>query len=300
VHASRPLVWLLLLAAAAGCSSRPPAGGPARISVAATFYPLAEFAQRVGGDRVEVRVLVPPGVEPHEYEPTPRDLAALARARVFLYNGAGLEPWVSRTLPGLPRGGVVVNATEGLRLRASPGSPAAVDPHVWLDPVLAQAQVDRIRDGLTRADPAGAAAYAAGARALREELGRLHRRYAEVLGACRRKEFVTSHAAFGYLAARYGLVAMPIAGVTPETEPSPARLRALVAEVRRSGTRVIFAETLASRRVVDALARETGAQVRVLNPLEGLTPQERARGLNYLVVMDENLRQLADGLDCPR
>lgn len=268
------------------------------LAVVATFYPIAEFAQRIGGDRVEVRTLVPSGVESHDYEPTPKDLAVVARARVFIYNGAGFEPWVDRLLPDLAQNVVTVNATEGLPLKSPPWYSGGVDPHVWLDPVLAQAQVDRIREGLARADPSGAAAYEAAARRLRDELDALHRRYAEGLRTCRRKEFVTAHAAFGYLAARYGLTLVAIAGMTPEAEPSPARLREVVAFMRRSGATVVYAETLTESRVAEAVARETGAQVKMLNPIEGLTRKEQSRGLTYMVVMDENLRQLADGLDC--
>jgi len=144
------------------------------------------------------------------------------------------------------------------------------------------------------------AAYQAGAQRLRTELDALHRRYAEVLRTCRRKEFVTAHAAFGYLAARYGLRQVAIAGIDPEAEPSPARLLEVVKFMRRTGARVVYAETLTESRVAEAVARETGAQVNVLNPIEGLTREEQSRGLDYMTLMNDNLRQLADGLDCAR
>lgn len=290
----RRLVGVAVLAAvvAAGCGGGAPASSPDRLPVVATLYPLAEFVQRIGGDRVAVRTLVPAGVEPHEYDPTPRDLAAVDRARVFVYNGAGFEPWIRRLLPELPARVIAVDASQGL---ARGG-----DPHVWLDPVLAQAQVEQIRAALARADPAGAGAYAAGARAWQAELEALHRRYAEVLGRCRRKEFITAHAAFGYLADRYGLTQVAISGVTPEAEPSPARLREVVEFVRARGIRVIYAERGENRRVVEAVAQETGARVGVLHPLEALTRTEQAQGRTYLGVMDDNLRALAEGLDCSR
>lgn len=282
------------------CTVGAPAGAEARVRVAATFYPLAEFARRVGGSRADVRALVPTGVEPHDYEPTPRDLAAIERADVFVYNGAGFEPWVDRLLPELPPRVVRVNATAGLALLMPPWSSGGPDPHVWLDPVLAQAQVGLIAAGFVQADPAGRTTYEANASALRADLGALHRRYEQGLRSCRRKEFVTTHAAFGYLAARYGLHQVSIAGLQPEAEPTPARLREIVALVRRADVRVIYAETLTGSSVAEAVARETGAQVRVLNPVEGLTREERARGLDYFAVMNENFHQLAAGLDCTR
>lgn len=297
----RPAILAVVLAAvlATACQRSQSAVGD-RVGVVATFYPLAEFARRIGGDRIDVRTLVPAGVESHDYEPTPKDIAAVTQARLFVYNGAGFEPWVDRVLPDLPMSVLQINATEGLPLESPPWYSGGVDPHVWLDPVLAKAQVDRIRDGLARADPAGVAAYQAGAQQLRAELDALHRRYAEVLRTCRRKEFVTSHAAFGYLAARYGLTQVAIAGIDPEAEPSPARLLEAVKFMRRSGAKVVYAETLTESRVAEVVAREAGAQVKVLNPIEGLTREQQSRGLDYMTLMYDNLRQLAEGLDCSR
>lgn len=276
----------LLTALTAGCAMRA-AAPPGTMSVVATFSTLAGFVEQTGGDRVAVRTLVPPGVPPHDYEPAPRDRAALERAKVFVYNGVGFEPWLDRVLADLPASLVRVDAGAGIAARAR-------DPHVWLDPVLAAAQVDAIRDGLIRADPDGRMHYAAGAAAFRRELEALSRRYAQVLAGCRRREFVTSHAAFGYLAARYGLREVPIAGIDPEGEPSPARLREIVAFIRASGTAVVFAEPGGQDRVAEAVAREAGARVSTLDPLEG------RRGGSYVTVMDDNLGRLAEGLDCGR
>jgi len=281
---------LAVLLAAAGCAQErtAPAG---RLTVAVTFYPIAEFARRLGGDRLEVRQIVPAGVEPHDYDPTPRDLAMVQGSRVFVYNGAGFESWVERILPGIPKTVLAVDTSQGI-------APRRGDPHVWLDPVLAQAQVDRIRDGLIQADPAGRAHYDAGAKALRAELAALDRRYAEVLARCRRREFVTSHDAFGYIGARYGLREIPVTGIDPEAEPTPARLREVIAIIRRTGATAVYTEPLLNPRVAETLARETGTRVLVLDPLEGLTDEARARGRDYFTVMYENLDRLAEGLDC--
>lgn len=282
-------IAVLLAVLAGGCVPR--AGPTGKVAVVATFYPLYEFAQRVGGDRAAVRSLVPAGVEPHDFEPTPQDVVGLATARVIIYNGAGFEPWLEKLLPEVPAGTVEVNATSGLPLMRG-------DPHVWLDPVLAAQQVDRIADGLAQADPEGRAVYAANSVRLRADLDALDRRFAVTLANCQRRIFITSHAAFAYLARRYKLTQVSISGLSPETEPSPSRLKAIVQEARRTGVQVIYYETLVSPRVAEVIAREVGARVAVLNPVEGLTADEQRQGQTYFTVMDENRRTLATGLDC--
>lgn len=281
------IVVILSVVLAAGCTLPAPSSS---VTVVTTFYPLYEFARRIGGDRVTVRVLVPAGVEPHDFEPTPRDVAVVSSARAVIYNGAGFEPWLEKMLPDL-RAAVLVDASRGLPLVGG-------DAHVWLDPVLAAAQAARIVEGLSAVDPAGRQTFGQNGTRLAEDLRDLDRRFASGLTSCRRREFITSHAAFGYLARRYGLIQVPIGGLSPESEPSPGRMREIVAEARRTGTTVIYYETLVSPRVADVIAREVGARVAVLNPLEGLTADEQKRGENYFTVMDENLRALTGGLDC--
>jgi zinc transport system substrate-binding protein len=296
------IVFVVLIGSLAGGCRRTPAATD-RLPVTASFYPLYEFASRVGGERVAVRSLVPPGVEPHDYEPTPQDVAALTRVRVLVYNGAGFEPWVGKLLAQIPASAVRVDASEGLPLitgGAGDDSRArgAPDPHVWLDPLLAVRQVDRIVDGLTAADPDGRGVYVGNGTQLKNDLEALHRRFTARLATCRHRQFITSHAAFGYLARRYGLTQVAITGVDPESEPSPARLKQIIQEARRTGTRVIYYETLVTPRMAEVIAREVGARTAVLNPIEGLTPDEQRRGETYFTLMDANLKALAGGLDC--
>lgn len=267
--------------------------------VEATFYPLAEFAQRIGGGRVDVRTLVPPGAEPHDYEPSPQDVVALKRARVLIFNGAGLEPWLTRLLPEVPASVVKVNATEGLPLMTRDGV-GVVDPHAWLDPMLAREQAARILAGLGRADPRGRAEYEANTAVLDLELQALHLRYERALADCVRREFIATHAAFGYLARRYGLTQIAITGLTPEAEPPPARIVEVVALARRHRIPVVYFEPLDGSRLAEAVAREAGARVAPLNPLEGLTLAQERGGDNYFTVMYENLTKLVEGLGCRR
>lgn len=278
-----------------GCQS--PTQATATLSVVTSFYPLFAFAQHVGGDRVTVSTLVPAGAEPHDFEPTPADVAALRDARVFIYNGAGLEPWVERLRREIPPATVVVEASTGLPLLTlSPRE--GLDPHVWLDPLLARRQVQNILSGLIRADPDGRAQNEERAARVQANLDGLHNRYAHTLARCERRVFITTHAAFGYLAKRYGLTMIAISGLTPDAEVPPGRMAAVAREARRHGVRVVYFETLVSPRVAETIAREVGVRTAVLDPLEGLAAEAQRQGKNYFTVMDENLRALAEGLDC--
>ncbi|MBE3586810.1 metal ABC transporter substrate-binding protein [Desulfofundulus thermocisternus] len=289
------LVGLLLLWLP-GCSGNTAVPGAGeKIAVVTTIYPLYDFARQVGGERVEVTRLLPAGAEPHTWEPTPKDMAALARARVFIYNGAGMEPWVQRQLGLLEEKGVrVVEASRGLDLIAGPGDhgEAGVDPHVWLDPVLAQEIVKKIRDAYIAVDPDHAAYYSSRADEYLAALRELDREYRAAAQDFQRREIVTSHAAFAYLARRYGLQQVALMGLSPESEPDPVRMREIVAFCREHDVKYVFFEALVSPKVSRTLAREVGAETLVLNPLGNITPEEEKRGENYLSIMRENLARL--------
>ena len=215
--------------------------------------------------------LVPPGVEPHDWEPSPQDVVQVQRARVFVYNGAGFEPWVDKLLTDVPGGGTPWSWTRPSGLAARRPSARAVDPHVWLDPVLAQAQVDadprrRSRRPIPRTRPP----TRDNARRLPARLAALDEAFAAGLRDCARRDIVISHAAFAYLARRYRLTQVPVMGLAPEAEPSPAELAAIAGPARGARTsRYIFFETLVSPRLAETLAREIGARTLVLNPIEG-------------------------------
>jgi zinc transport system substrate-binding protein len=304
----------VLAVATARVTAAPPAAKP--LAVVASFYPLAEWAGAVGGARVAVTNLTPAGGEPHDFEPKPADLRRIREADVVVTLGAGFQPALDRALRTGSARQVRFVATQGLSLRdADPdghdhgGAAGArnaqrdrhgreADPHVWLDPVFARQIVLGIAEALARADPGGRAAYEAAGREYAGKLDALHARYEQTLSRCARRELVTSHAAFGYLAARYGLEQEAIRGVSPEAEPTPRRLAELVAFVRTHGVKYVFTETAVSPKVAETLAREAGAQTLVLHTLESLGDAELAQGKTYLTVMEENLRALATGLEC--
>jgi len=290
-----------LMALAAGSCSSGSAGGNGRLEVVAGFYPLAEAATRVGGSKVDVRNLTPPGVEPHDLELTPDAIAAIQSADVVLYLGHGFAPAVEQAVADAQ--GTKVDLLQGMPLAGgvpeAGGESLSVDPHVWLDPVLYRRVVDRTEQALARAEPSAAPTFRSNARAFDSDLSRLDQEFRIGLTGCLRNVIVTSHAAFGYLSGRYGLVQEAIAGLAPDAEPSPSRLAELAALVRRNAVTTIFTEELVSPRVAQTLAREVGVQTAVLDPLEGLTRDEAAAGADYLSVMRDNLRTLRIALGCP-
>lgn len=260
-------------------------GADDRVEVVAGFYPLAEAARRVGGEAVRVTDLTPGGAEPHDLELSSRDVDRIEDADVVVYLGGGFQPAVEKAAERASGDAIDLLDDED-------------DPHVWLDPRRMQAIASTIADALAEADPAGAAGYEAREAAYLEELQELDRAFETGLATCERRVIVTSHDAFGHLAARYDLEQEPIAGVDPEAEPDPRRLAALVDEVKARGVTTIFSEALVSPEVAETLAREAGVRTAVLDPIEGLSDERRAAGDDYVSVMRENLEALRLALGC--
>jgi zinc transport system substrate-binding protein len=294
------LVMALVMAGGA-CGAR---GGPAaaagKVKVVAGFYPLAEAAARVGGDRVAVTNLTPAGAEPHDLEPTSKDLDRIEAAAVVLYLGHGFQSGVEKAAKRAKATAVdLLDPAFGL-VEGVPDESGhlGTDPHVWLDPTLMARIVGKVQAALIAADPAGQSAYEANGAAYQAALAALDAAYRQGLATCDRKVIVTAHAAFGYLARRYGLVQDAVTGLSPESEPDPKRLAGLAAKVRAQGVTTVFYETLVSPKVARTLARETGATAAALDPIEGLTRQEQAAGKNYLSLMGDNLAALRAALSC--
>lgn len=263
--------------AACGAGGEDAAGA---VRVAAAFYPLAFAASEIGGRGVEVENVTPPGAEPHDLELSPQDVQRITSADIVLYLGNGFQPAVEDAALGSSR---PVDLLEGLELREGG------DPHVWLDP-LRYAQIAERLGRLLEAED-GAAAFVA-------RLEELHRDLRDGLASCERRTIVTSHEAFGYLAERYGLEQVAVTGLEPEAEPAPRDLERIVDVVRETGATTVFAETLVSPEVAETVAREAGATVATLDPLEGLSESAIAAGDDYFSVMRENLAVLREALGC--
>lgn len=267
--------------ALAGCGGSAASG---RDTVVAAFYPLAFAAEQLAARGTDVVDLTRAGEEPHDLELSPRDVARLHDARLVVYAGHGFQPAVENAVGS--RSGASLDVLDRVGLR---GAGDDVDPHVWLDP--------RRFAEVTRAI---AAALGDPSRAppLVRRLDALDRELARGLRHCARRTIVTSHAAFGYLAARYGLRQVALVGLAPEAEPSPATVSKLADTVRATGATTVFTEPLVSPALADTVAREAGAVTATLDPLESLTPSEEDAGLDYFGVMRKNLAALRKALGC--
>jgi zinc transport system substrate-binding protein len=312
--------WTLLAAAAAvlalpacGDSSTASSAASERPSVVAAFYPLQFVAAQVGGDKVAVSNLTEPGAEPHDLELTPKQVGEIADADLVLYI-EGFQPAVdeaveqnsgnatieaSTVAPFEETGAEAAleseeHAEEGAKEEEHAGEEHG-DPHVWLDPTKLAKITTAVGDRLAEADPDGAEVYRANAAKLAADLAALDGEYRAGLARCAQKAFVTSHAAFGYLAKRYGLEQIPIAGVTPEDEPSPQRMAEVQKLVRDKGITTIFFETLVSPKLAETIARDTGARTAVLDPVEGV---DAGSPDTYFTVMRANLEALRKAMSC--
>ncbi len=273
-----------------------------KLQVAASCYPLYFFSQQIGGDKADVTNIVPSGAEPHDYEPTAQDMARIERSKVVVLNGGGLEAWSDNIRKNVDPGKTtIVVAGEGLTTQqATEEGRTETDPHVWLSPRLAQTMVDRIVRAFEQADPGNKDYYRSNAASLKTKLGNLDADYRRGLSTCKTKNIITSHAAFGYLASAYGLHQVPIAGLSPDAEPSPRQLADIAKFARDNKVKYIFFESLVSPKLSQTIATEVGAQTLVLNPTEGLSDKEASQGKDYLSIMRDNLANLQRALQCTR
>lgn len=289
------------------------------MKVVTSFYAMAVFATKVGGDHVEVTNLVPAGTEPHDWEPSPTDMATIQDADLLVYNGASMEGWVDDTLESLgDNAPAAVEASHGIELRAGDEHEheheaeeeghdheaegehghehGLYDPHVWLSPKNAKVELSNIRDALVSADPDHKADYDANYEKYAAEFDQLDADYTEKLSAVPNKTIFVSHEAFGYLCDAYGLNQVAITGMDAEGEPDAQTMAAIIDQAKEVGAKVIFSEDLVSPKISQQIADATGAACEVLNPLEGLTQEQLDAGEDYVSVMQANLDELVKAL----
>ncbi len=292
-------VVVMVTLGACGGSGTDDEAADGRPQVVAAFYPLFEAAQRVGGDRVQVRNITPAGAEPHDLELNSRQVDRIEDAAVVVFLGRGFQPALEKAAERAKGAKVDLLSEVGSLLPAPEGDDdLEIDPHVWLDPTLFKAMVVRVASALSEADPPNRSTYEANAADYSRELDDLDASFRQGLAQCDRRVMVTSHDAFGYLARRYNLTQEAIAGLEPESEPSPKRLADLADKVRSDGTKTIFYETLVSPKVAQTLAREAGVGTAVLDPLEGLSEDDAKAGKTYVSVMRDNLAAVRQALGC--
>ena len=273
-----------------------------KVTVTAAFFPLAAAVAQVGGSLVKVTNLTPAGVEPHDIELNTQQAESVLDADLAVMVGNGFQPQVEDI--AADRDGPTLNVLKALPINAGDkkveeGDATALDPHVWLDPVLYQSVVDAIASALSKVDPNHAADYTANAAAYNAKLVALNTEYETGLANCSRQLLVTAHEAFGWLTQRYGLIPEGIAGISPDAEPNPQRLADLTDLVEKKGVTTIYTEDLVSPKVSRTLAREAGGlKTATLNPLEGLTAKQIKAGATYISEMQDNLQAIQKGLGC--
>ncbi|MFD0675348.1 MULTISPECIES: metal ABC transporter solute-binding protein, Zn/Mn family [unclassified Paenibacillus] len=316
------LLILILSIMLSGCGKPQATLVSGKINVVASFYPLYDFAKKIGGDHVNVINLVPAGVEPHDWSPKGRDIQNITKAEMFLYLGAGFEGWVDDTLSSMPKDSkqLVVEASKGLDLieaaeedehgheaekkdssNKEKAKDAQVheghwDPHVWLSPVNAKKMAQTVKDNLIKVDAAHKADYEANYNQYAAQLDQLHNKYKQTLSGLSKKEIVVTHQSFGYLAKEYGLIQKPIMGLSPDAEPTSKDLKNINEFIRTNNVKIIFFEELVSDKLAKTLAKDAKVETAVLNPIEGLTEEQSKAGADYISIMNSNLNNLIKAL----
>ena len=269
------------------------------IKIVASFFPIYEFVKTVGGNRVQASVLIPIGVEPHDFDPTIEQIRDAQTADILVYNGAGMESiWINKVNPKF-----AVDTSQGLNLHSSSDKEThnGVDPHIWLDPMFAEHQVNMIRDGLIKVDPSNANYYKDNAQKFISQLNSLDLSIKSGLSKCNKKDFISFHNAFNYFAQRYGLIQHSIQGLSPEGEILPQKIPEIIQLSHNLGINTIYSEDLADPRAAQVIADEIpNGKVLGPSPIEGIKPVEQKAGIGYLDKMKENLKNLEIGLQCNR
>ncbi|AJS61710.1 hypothetical protein UB51_23695 [Paenibacillus sp. IHBB 10380] len=303
------LFSIILVVSGCGSNGGDSSSSSDKLNVQVSFYPMYEFTKNVAGDLANVEALIPAGIEPHDWEPTPRDLATIEGADVLVYNGAGLEGWIDQVTSAVNNDKLVqIEASQGIAImegseeekeahdhegeEAHDHEHGGLDPHVWLSPALAIQEVRNIESGLSKAAPEHTDEFKKNADAYIVKLEQLDQDFKSGLSNTKRKDFITQHASFGYLAKEYNLVQVAIAGLSPEQEPSAANMAKVVKFAKENDVQTIFFETLVSSKVAETIAKEIGAESAVLNPIEGLSDEDKANNLDYIGIMRQNLEAL--------
>jgi len=271
-----------------------------KLQIVASFYPMYFFSSQIGGKKAEVRNITPASSEPHDYEPTTQDIARIEQSKMLVLNGGALETW-GQKINDQSQDKNVFKVIAGLGLankQLNEGEKTIQDPHVWLSPPLAKQEVAAIEKGFERVDPSNSRYYQENAKTLEDKLDVIDNNYKKGLQNCRKKDFVTSHAAFGYLADTYHLNQIAIAGVSPDEEPSIQKLVEITELVKKNNIKVIFFESLVTPKLSETIANETGAKTMVLDPIEGISDDGLKAGKNYLTIMRDNLKNLQRALEC--
>lgn len=256
-----------------------------KVSVVVSFNPLREFAEAVGGDKVQVKVIVPEGMEPHDFEPKLRDMESISKAKIFVYNGIGMEGWAEKTLTALDNKSLeVVDASKGSEL-------IGADPHIWLSLKEAKNEVKNIKDALVKIDSSNKEYYEKNYEIYYAKLDALYDEYKVKFSSITNKDFVTGHAAFAYLCRDFGLKQLSVEGVFAEGEPTMQKVKELIDFSKANNIKVIFMEELASPKVSETIAKGAGAKVEKIYTIESKEDNK-----DYIDSMRDNLEKIYSSL----
>jgi zinc transport system substrate-binding protein len=294
-----------------------------RISVVTTLFPLYDFARIVGKDKVNVTLILPPGVEAHSFEPKPSDVVRINESNIFVYTGKFMEPWVNDVVNGVTGGTRIVDGSVGTLLMEEHGDDAVhhdehdehdehgehedvhhhegVDPHIWLGFNNAQVMVNNIAKSLIEVDPTNADYYSKNASEYIAQLADLDNLYKDTLGKCELRKIVYGgHYTFGYLANRYNLEYVSAQGFSPDSEPTAKDLISLVEQIKSGNIKYVFHEELTSPKIADTLSKETGAKLLLLNGAHNITKEDMDNNVSFVTIMKSNLKSLETGLNCTK
>ncbi len=285
------LFLIIGLLALTGCSSETEKSGDyTKPQVYASFYGIYDLVSAIGGDKIDVYNMVPSGTEPHDWEPSTKDMAKLSQADILFYNGMGMESWIDKVKASAGDNVYYSELSQGI------GDENSSDPHIWLDPQNALKMAEKIKDVLCERDYVYKDYYEKNFNSLASEITAVDEEYKAALSDIKDNKIVVAHEAYGWLCSAYGLEQIAIEGLSAEGEPSPSKMQELINTINENNIKYIFYEELVSPKVAQSLADETGAELLELNPFEGLSDEEISQGKNYISVMRENLENLKTAL----
>lgn len=305
-HTSRSAVLLaamaLAIAVAGSCARSGKTDVKGKLTVITTLFPTYDFARQIAGNTASVRILLPPGIEAHSFEPTPRDIADIRNADIFVYTGKYMEPWVEKiAIESASAGVTIVDASTGIGLlrHDDDGHHGDFDPHIWTDPLNAKIMAENIAEALAIRLPEKREAFLANLATYEAELDRLHELNTEVMKHARVRTIVyAGHFAFGYFAKRYGLDHVsPYEGYSPDAEPNPRRIASLIETIKSLRLSTVFYEEIIAPRVATVIAEQAGIDMVLLHGAHNVTPDEFARGVTYIGIMRENIEKLKAALE---
>ena len=309
------VILSLLMVLGTACSKKPtatPGNIEKKLQVYASFYPMYDFTKQITKDKADIHLMVPPGVETHDWEPGAKMIADMEKADIFIYNGISMEPWAEKLIGSVKKDTLVaVETSKDLDLlkheeheedseaeeeHGDEDTHGEYDPHVWLDPTNAIKQAENIKNAFVQADAQNKDFYESNFKEFKDKLTALDNKFKQELSNVKRKDVVVAHEAFSYLTNRYGLTQLAVSGLSPQEEPSAAKMAKITEFAKEHNVKTIFFETLTSPKISEVLAKEIGASTAVLNPVEGLTSEEIQAGKDYISVMEENLQALIKAL----